>query len=66
MHRRSLAREYARGLVRECEFRLSFIRSRVSHESSVNDSPMELLQNFTSARTMREVRAEKCAKGKKR
>lgn len=66
MHRRSLARECARELVRECELGLSFIRPRASRESSVNDSPMELLRNFTFARTVREVRAEKCAKGKKR
>lgn len=63
---RSLARECARGPVRECEFGLSFIRSRASRESSVNDSPVELLRNFTAARTVREVRAEKCARGKKR
>lgn len=47
---RSLARECAHELVRECEFGLSFIRSRASRESSVNDSPVELLRNFTFAR----------------
>lgn len=66
MHRSlALARECAHGLVRECEFGLSFIRSRASRESSVNDSPVKLLRNFTSG-WVREVRAEKCARGKRK
>jgi hypothetical protein len=42
------------------EHGLSFIRSRASHEGSVNDNPVKLLRNFTSTgMRLCAVRAEK-------